>query len=40
MNQELLCLKNNFKIITKGIYSPDLIHKNFENHKMFLCVNI
>lgn len=25
--------ENNFKIITKGIYSPDLTYKNFENQK-------
>lgn len=32
--------ENNFEIITKGIYSPDLTYKNFENQKRFLCVNI
>ena len=25
--------ENNFEIITKGIYSPDLTYKNFENQK-------
>lgn len=30
--------ENNFKIITKGIYSPDLTYKTFENQeKISLC---